>query len=195
MGFRSFLKGKVQKHGGVGGAAKAAIARPMVLFNGGSGMRSSAPNEEVAPDKLQAMFADIPEGVDADGFIAVGPTAMVVVGHPGTFEAADGRAVAVFRVDGALYAIDQACTHEDGPLGEADGIDGTIITCPYHDWKFDVRDGSCVTDPARPVPSYPVKEKDGFIWLGKASMDLNLDRGGEHEDGLAVKVSKTTRVQ
>ena len=194
MGFRSFLKSKVEKHGGVGAAAKAAIARPMVLFNGGSGMRSGAPNEDVAPDKLQAMFLSTPQGVDADGFSAVGPAALVKVGHPGTFEAPDGRAVAVFVVDGTYYAIDQACTHEDGPLGEAEGIEGTVITCPYHDWKFDVRDGSCVTDPSRPLPSYPVKEKDGFIWLGKASMEINMDRGGEHEDGLAVKVQKTTRL-
>lgn len=195
MGFRSFLKKKVEKHGGVGAAAKAAISKPMVMFNGGSGMRSSAPNEEVSPDKLQAMFAAIPEGIDADGFNAVGPAAMVKPGHPGTFEARDGRAVAVFLVDGELYAIDQACTHEDGPLGEADGIEGSIITCPYHDWKFDVRDGSCITDPTRPVPAYPVKQRDGFIWLGEASMEINMDRGGEHEDGLAMKVQKTTRVQ
>jgi nitrite reductase/ring-hydroxylating ferredoxin subunit len=193
MGLRQYLKGKVDKHGGVAAAAKAAIQRPLTLVNGGAGMRSSAPNTEVAPDKLQEAFSNLPEAPDADGLIAVSTSAFVYPGRPGTFEAF-GRAVAVFRVDDALYAIDQACTHEDGPLGEADKVDGTVITCPYHDWQFDLRDGSCLSEPSRPVPTYDVAEHDGFIWLGHPRGEVTFDRGGHHEDGMIERLTETTRL-
>ena len=65
MGLRSFLKSKVDKHGSVGAAAKAAIQRPMVLFNGGAGMRSSAPAADLGLDRLQAAFTNLPTAPDA----------------------------------------------------------------------------------------------------------------------------------
>jgi nitrite reductase (NADH) small subunit len=195
MGLRSFLKSKVEKHGSVGAAAKAAIQRPLVLFNGGAGMRSAAPDADLGLDKLQAAFTNLPTKPDAGGRTAVGPADFVKAGKAGTFNAPDGRSVAVFRIDGQLHAIDGTCTHEDGPLGEADKIDGHVITCPYHDWKFDVRDGSCLADPNRPVPCYDVAEHDGYIWLGRARGQALLDRGGEHDDGLATRLAETTRIK
>lgn len=193
MGLRSFLRGKVEKHGGVGGAAKAAVQKPLAVFTGGSGMRSAAPDDQVSPDKLQEAFANLPTEPDEEGHVAVCASSFVIPGRPGTFEA-HRRAVAVFRVDDALYAIDQACTHEDGPLGEADKVEGTVITCPYHDWKFDLRDGSCLSDPDRPVPTFPVRERDGFIWIGPPTGEVSLTRGGHHEDGLQERKAEMHRV-
>ena len=54
------------------------------------------------------------------------------------------REVAVFNVDGRFYAIENTCPHQGGPLAEG-WIDGTIVTCPWHAWCFDVTDGSSVT--------------------------------------------------
>ena len=56
----------------------------------------------------------------------------------------EGLKIAVFRSqDGALYAVDNACPHEGYPL-----IQGTlkdcVLTCPWHNYKFDLRDGRCV---------------------------------------------------
>lgn len=52
----------------------------------------------------------------------------------------DGRAIAVFNVNGTFYALDNACTHRGGPLG-AGRLDGTIVTCPWHANQFDVTTG------------------------------------------------------
>jgi nitrite reductase/ring-hydroxylating ferredoxin subunit len=91
--------------------------------------------------------------------------------------------VAVFRLEGGLYAIDDACTHEDGPLGEGDVV-GTVVTCPYHDWRFDVSTGECLSYQNRHVACYEVKEHGGIIWVGKRTRDGSLERGGQHDDGL-----------
>lgn|SRR5574341_287688 len=69
---------------------------------------------------------------------------------------AGGRAVAVFNVDGTIYAIGGTCTHKGGPLGEGE-LDGTVVTCPLHDAQFDVTTGQVVGPPAeRSVPAYKV---------------------------------------
>lgn len=52
----------------------------------------------------------------------------------------EGRIYALFNVDGVISAIDGICPHQGGPL--ADGVvDGTMVTCPWHGWQFDVRTG------------------------------------------------------
>ena len=69
-----------------------------------------------------------------------------------------GRSIALCHVEGdAIYAIDNVCTHDDGPLG-----DGTLhadrVECPLHGALFDVRTGAAKTLPAvRGVRSYPVR--------------------------------------
>ena len=126
----------------------------------------------------------MPSAPDAEGFRAVAPVSAVPNGRAGTYQAGP-YVVAVFRVQGALYAIDSACVHEDGPLGEG-SIAGEVVTCPYHDWRFDVRTGACLTEPTRSVACYAVKESGGFIWVGKKTRDGSRDRGGEHDDGLKV---------
>lgn len=77
----------------------------------------------------------------------------------------DGRYVVVFHVGGRFYALDDCCTHDDGPLGEGE-LDGFAIICPRHGAKFDVRDGRVLCMPAtRPVASHPVKIENGEIYV------------------------------
>ena len=52
----------------------------------------------------------------------------------------DGRQVAVFNVGGRFCAIDNVCSHRGGPLGEG-MVAGTVVTCPWHGWQFDVTTG------------------------------------------------------
>ena len=66
------------------------------------------------------------------------------------------RRIAVFHIDGAYYAIDDACTHRGGPLAEGE-LNGTTVTCPWHNATFDVKTGRNLTPPApKPVSCYPV---------------------------------------
>jgi nitrite reductase/ring-hydroxylating ferredoxin subunit len=57
-----------------------------------------------------------------------------------TVIAAGDREIALFNVDGKFHAIDNRCPHRDGPL--ADGVlDGNVVVCPWHGWRFDVTTG------------------------------------------------------
>ena len=51
-----------------------------------------------------------------------------------------GKELALFTHEGQIYALDNECAHLGGPL--ADGIvHGAVVTCPWHDWSYDMRDG------------------------------------------------------
>ncbi|HEX8200775.1 MAG TPA: Rieske 2Fe-2S domain-containing protein [Isosphaeraceae bacterium] len=52
----------------------------------------------------------------------------------------DGRIYALFNVAGRISAIDGICAHQGGPLAEGQ-LEGTLVTCPWHGWQFDVRTG------------------------------------------------------
>jgi len=74
-----------------------------------------------------------------------------------------GRGVLLCRVEGRVYAMQDLCTHEFGPLGEGKMI-GHEIECPYHGARFDVRTGEAVRLPAAaPVRTFPVKIVDGNL--------------------------------
>lgn len=58
---------------------------------------------------------------------------------------ANGRSLALYNVDGKFYITDNTCLHRGGPLG--DGVlDGQIVTCPWHDWQFNVVNGKNLQD-------------------------------------------------
>ncbi|HVM59276.1 MAG TPA: Rieske 2Fe-2S domain-containing protein [Verrucomicrobiae bacterium] len=50
------------------------------------------------------------------------------------------RELALYNVGGKFYATDNVCPHRGGPLGEGT-LDGNIVTCPWHGWRFDVSTG------------------------------------------------------
>jgi nitrite reductase (NADH) small subunit len=52
----------------------------------------------------------------------------------------EGRVYALFNVAGQIAAMEGICPHQGGPLAEG-GIEGTIVTCPWHGWQFDVLTG------------------------------------------------------
>lgn len=59
----------------------------------------------------------------------------------------EDRTVAVFNVGGTIHAIDGACSHRGGPLGEG-RLDGSVVTCPWHGARFDVATGAVLSPPA-----------------------------------------------
>jgi 3-phenylpropionate/trans-cinnamate dioxygenase ferredoxin subunit len=59
----------------------------------------------------------------------------------------EGRFIVLIHLDGKFYALDDACTHDGGPLG--DGVlEGYQIVCPRHGARFDVRTGQALAMPA-----------------------------------------------
>ncbi|MEY3212465.1 MAG: hypothetical protein RIT28_2946 [Pseudomonadota bacterium] len=195
MGLRDLLKGKAEKHGGLRGLAKEALRR--------AGGGAEAPNAPVEPVKVEPVKvapaaaqvsapAPAPAPVKAaapkdDGpFVKVARSDQVPEGKAGTYVIGED-AIAVFRVKGKLFAIDQTCVHEDGPLGEGK-LEGHVVSCPYHDWRYDVRDGRCLSATDRAVACFAVKEEGGAILIGRKVSESSGERGGAHDDGLKVIV-------
>jgi len=50
------------------------------------------------------------------------------------------KEIALFNVDGEFFAMEDTCLHAGGPLHEGQ-LDGHVVTCPWHNWTFDVRTG------------------------------------------------------
>jgi 3-phenylpropionate/trans-cinnamate dioxygenase ferredoxin component len=73
----------------------------------------------------------------------------------------EGLKVAVFSVDGKLFALDNACTHVGGPLSEGK-VDGLMVICPWHGSCFNLETGEVLCGPAkRPVKTYQVVLENG----------------------------------
>jgi 3-phenylpropionate/trans-cinnamate dioxygenase ferredoxin subunit len=73
--------------------------------------------------------------------------------------------VLVCHVAGGFYAIDDCCTHDDGPLGDGT-LDGLTIVCPRHGARFDVRTGRVLAMPAtRAVPSHEVRIEGDDVYV------------------------------
>ena len=75
--------------------------------------------------------------------------------------------IGVFNCGGELLAIEDRCSHDDGPLaeGEVNQADCTV-ECPRHGSLFDLRSGKPITLPAYvPVETFPVLVEDGLIKL------------------------------
>lgn len=85
--------------------------------------------------------------------------------QPGTGKVveAGGQTVALFNCDGTFYAIDNGCRHRGGPLGEGE-LDGTIVTCPWHGWRWDVTTGASVANPSVMLGCYRVTVEGGAVW-------------------------------
>jgi len=78
--------------------------------------------------------------------------------EPGTTKrvVVDGVEVLLCNVDGEIYAIEDVCTHDGGPLDQGE-LEGCRVVCPRHGANFDVRTGEALTLPAVvPLPVYSV---------------------------------------
>ena len=90
-----------------------------------------------------------------DGFVPVAKAGEISVGQLKAVEV-QGRRLLVCHTEGGFSAIDDTCTHDDGPL--ADGwLDGNAIECPRHGARFDVTTGKVLCLPAAVgIRTYPV---------------------------------------
>lgn len=74
--------------------------------------------------------------------------------------------VALFNLDGVVYALEDVCTHDGGPLVEGAIVNRCQVQCPRHGARFDIRTGAALSFPAfEPTTTYAVQLRDGEIWL------------------------------
>lgn len=156
-------------------APAPAVAAPAVAAPAVAPVVAAPADPDAAPDAAP----------DA-GWQEIGRSDQVREGRAGSFGLSGTETVvAVFRKDGRLYAMDNACAHEDGPVGEG-AVSGTRVRCPYHDWEYDFTTGACLTDPERRQTCWAVRERDGKILLGPITQQGTAARGGDHNDGMEV---------
>jgi nitrite reductase/ring-hydroxylating ferredoxin subunit len=84
-------------------------------------------------------------------------TAMTVV--------VNGMDIALYNVGGKIYATDDTCLHQGGPLGEGI-LEGEVITCPWHMWEYHVRTGEKVGNNSLKLATYPVEVEGTDIKVG-----------------------------
>jgi nitrite reductase (NADH) small subunit len=95
--------------------------------------------------------------------IKVASAADVPPGEARVVEAA-GKPIALVNADGTFYAMDNTCLHRGGPLGEGD-LEGTVLTCPWHGWRWEVTTGANVNNPAVKLSCFPVTVEGGSVYV------------------------------
>ena len=76
-----------------------------------------------------------------------------------------GRELALVRTPEGFFALDNACPHTGGPLGEG-LVQSHTVTCPLHGWQFDCKTGTCLTETKQsPQRRYAVKVERGQVWV------------------------------
>jgi nitrite reductase/ring-hydroxylating ferredoxin subunit len=80
----------------------------------------------------------------------------------GTSVTVQGKDVALFNVEGQIYAMDDGCLHQGLSLGSSK-LEGKVVTCRAHGWRYDVTTGSTLHVPGYGVATYPVKVVDEQI--------------------------------
>lgn len=74
------------------------------------------------------------------------------------------RQIAMFDVEGQIYAIDNRCPHEGYPLVKGSIDESCVLTCNWHNWKFQLADGECILGGDH-VRSYPVEVRGTEVWV------------------------------
>jgi nitrite reductase (NADH) small subunit len=78
------------------------------------------------------------------------------------------RIIALFNVEGTIYALDGICPHQGGPLGKGK-LAGCIVTCPWHGFQFDVTTGQHLTSKSLVHPHFAVKVEEDDVFVDLAS--------------------------
>lgn len=98
-----------------------------------------------------------------DNWIKVGSEAQFTEGlHP--VKLGPRQNVVIARLRGKLFAFDALCPHAQGPMDRSE-IEGAIVSCPLHAWRFDLEDGGREIHGYRGLSTYPVKVQDGGVFV------------------------------
>ncbi len=105
-----------------------------------------------------------------DNFIPVGNIKDVPDGTSRVVKV-EGKTIALFNVAGKIFAINNICPHEGGPLAKGK-LKGFVIGCPWHDLQFDVRSGFGTDGGGYCVASYDVRIQDDEILVCSRCRDF-----------------------
>jgi nitrite reductase/ring-hydroxylating ferredoxin subunit len=78
-----------------------------------------------------------------------------------------GKQIALFSTEKGIYACNNRCPHEGYPLREGTLSHGCVLTCNWHNWKFDLESGVTLVG-GDPLRRYPVQVRDDEVWIDVA---------------------------
>jgi nitrite reductase (NADH) small subunit len=84
--------------------------------------------------------------------------------HAATIVRAGRYEVAIFDVSGELRAYENCCPHQGGPIGEGI-VEGGTVTCPWHAWCFELRDGAMTLGDFARLRRFDLRVDDGAIYV------------------------------
>jgi len=100
-----------------------------------------------------------------NGFVDVGPSSLVAEGGKQRVTVGTST-LALVRIQGRVYAVDDRCPHRGGELSQGD-LDGFHLFCPLHAWVFDVRDGRGFFPKGAEVACFEVREEGGRLLVAE----------------------------
>ena len=107
--------------------------------------------------------------VEAEEWIDAGPVEMLAEGRGRAVCVAGRERIALFRHDGRISAVSNACAHQGGPLGEGKIIDG-CITCPWHGFTYRPEDGCAPPPFTEKLPTFAVRVEEGRVLINTSPL-------------------------
>jgi nitrite reductase/ring-hydroxylating ferredoxin subunit/Fe-S cluster biogenesis protein NfuA len=119
--------------------------------------------DEVASGYLPFHVIDDSDNLEQNGWVQGPSVSELEEGRPVRFSHEE-QDVLLVRMDGKVMAFRNQCPHMGMPL---DGglVDGSIINCPWHGFRFDLSTGECITAPHVQLEPFPVRVEDQRIWI------------------------------
>jgi nitrite reductase/ring-hydroxylating ferredoxin subunit len=114
---------------------------------------------------------------EASRWICVGAYSDIPRGEARAVKLDGGRSIALFNVDGRIYATDNQCPHMGYPLTRG-AIRQGILTCDWHGRSFDLEGGGCFNYECDNLQTFPVEVRDEQIWIQAKSQEYK--RREEH---------------
>jgi NAD(P)H-dependent nitrite reductase small subunit len=90
----------------------------------------------------------------------------------GTLVRVEGEEVALWRVEGKVYAINNVCPHQHFSMLHQGSLDGLHVTCPMHGWSFSLEDGRAQSGNGR-AKVYRVKQEGDVVLIEKPQAQWN----------------------
>ena len=118
--------------------------------------------------KRRSMYMLLPSNKD-NSYKYVGFSSEIPIGKSKSITIKDTASnkninIAIFNISGRFYAISASCIHKGGPLSEG-FLNGDIVTCPWHGWKYSVKNGKSPHKGGDSVNSYKVKVVNGKLYV------------------------------
>ncbi|HEX9639073.1 MAG TPA: Rieske 2Fe-2S domain-containing protein [Acidobacteriota bacterium] len=98
-----------------------------------------------------------------DGWVRLGPCSLWDPSSGRPFDVR-GRELAVFRTEAGFYALQHRCPHRGGPLALGMVCDGAV-TCPWHEWRFELKSGQSLVNPKLRIRTYPTEVRGDEVWV------------------------------